>query len=167
MTVDEGVASYYTIASSSDLTASGEEMVDEAMTCAMRKGVFGAVYRVTAENGRSVVVRLNDRGPYIEGRNIDLSAAAMQALDPTMQKGLLNVKIERINESEIAPLFWPRYGFRILRTTPLMQPHLDDVEPQHQQYHEGNRQRIEPLVDDLLYRRAEEAQESGHKKESR
>ena len=105
MTVDEGVASYYTIASSSQLTASGEEMVDEAMTCAMRSGVFGAVYRVTAENGRSVVVRLNDRGPYIKGREIDLSAAAMRALDPSMEDGLLNVTIERINESEIAPLF--------------------------------------------------------------
>ena len=103
--VDVGVASYYTIASSSDLTASGEEMVDEAMTCAMRSGVFGGVYRVTADNGRSVVVRLNDRGPYIQGREIDLSAAAMGALDPTMQKGLLNVRIERIVESDIAPLF--------------------------------------------------------------
>ncbi|MFP6598432.1 MAG: septal ring lytic transglycosylase RlpA family protein [Candidatus Hydrogenedentota bacterium] len=105
ITIDEGVASYYTIASSSDLTASGEEMVDDAMTCAMRSGTFGGVYRVTADNGRSVVVRLNDRGPYIKGREIDLSAAAMYALDHTMEKGLLNVKIERINESEIAPLF--------------------------------------------------------------
>lgn len=104
-TVDEGIASYYTIASSSTLTASGEEMVDEAMTCAMRSGTFGATYRVTAENERSVTVRLNDRGPYVEGREIDLSAAAMRALDPTMQEGLLNVKIERINESAIAPLF--------------------------------------------------------------
>jgi rare lipoprotein A len=105
ITIDEGVASYYTIASSSELTASGEEMVDEAMTCAMRSGTFGAVYRVTAENGRSVVVRLNDRGPYIDGREIDLSKAAMRALDPALEKGVLKVTIERINESEIAPLF--------------------------------------------------------------
>lgn len=105
MTVEEGIASYYTIASSSAITASGEVLVDEAMTCAMRSGTFGAIYRVTADNGREVVVRLNDRGPYSEGREIDLSAGAMRMLDPTLEEGLLNVRIERINESEIAPLF--------------------------------------------------------------
>lgn len=101
----EGVASYYTVASSSNLTASGETMVDEALTCAMREGVFGGYYRVTAQSGRSVVVRLNDRGPYIKGRDIDLSEAAMKILDPTMQKGILQVRIDRIIESEIPPLF--------------------------------------------------------------
>ena len=103
--VVEGVASYYTIESSSNLTASGEPMVDEAFTCAMRSGEFGAIYRVTADNGKSVTVRLNDREPYIKGRHIDLSEAAMKALDPTLQKGLLNVKIERIVESDIPRLF--------------------------------------------------------------
>ena len=103
--VVEGIASYYNIASSSNLTASGEEMVDEAFTCAMRKGRFGTYYRVTADNGKSVVVRLNDRGPYIDGRVIDLSEAAMRQLDPTAEKGLLNVRIERIPESSIPPLF--------------------------------------------------------------
>ena len=101
----ETIASYYNVASSSTLTASGETMVDEAYTCAMREGVFGAYYRVTAENGRSVVVRLNDRGPYVHGRDIDLSEAAMKALDPSMTKGVLNVKIDRIVEAEIPPLF--------------------------------------------------------------
>lgn len=80
-------------------------MVDQAFTCAMRDGVFGEYYRVTAENGRSVIVRLNDRGPYVEGRDIDLSAAAMRALDPSMEKGLLKVAIEPVDESEIDPLF--------------------------------------------------------------
>ena len=104
-TTEVGVASYYTVSSSSELTASGEPMIDQAYTCAMREGVFGAYYRVTAANGRSVVVRLNDRGPYVEGRTIDLSAAAMRALDPSLEKGLLNVTIERVVESEFEPLF--------------------------------------------------------------
>lgn len=99
----EGVASYYTIASSSTLTASGEPMVDEAFTCAMLIGEFGSHYRITAENGRSVVCRLNDRGPYIKGRIIDLSHAAMRALHP--EAGLLKVRIERIPESAVPSLF--------------------------------------------------------------
>lgn len=101
----EGIASFYNIASSSNLTASGEPMVDEAFTCAMLTGEFGTYYRVTAENGKSVVVRLNDRGPYIDGRIIDLSEGAMRQLDPTTEKGLLHVRIERIPESAIPRLF--------------------------------------------------------------
>lgn len=100
-----GIASYYTVESSSTLTASGETMIDQAFTCAMRDGEFGDYYRVTARNGRSVVVRLNDRGPYVEGRTIDLSAAAMRALDPSMEKGLLKVTIEHLQASDIQPLF--------------------------------------------------------------
>lgn len=99
--VATGVASYYTVASSSTLTASGETMRDDLLTCAMRSGEFGAHYRVTSENGRSVIVRLNDRGPYIDGRIIDLSEAAMRVLDPTLQMGIMDVKVERIPESQI------------------------------------------------------------------
>ena len=101
--VMEGIASYYTVESSSTLTASQEMMVDDAFTCAMRVGEFGTYYRVTADNGRSVVCRLNDRGPYVDGRIIDLSEAAMRQLDPTLTKGILNVRIERIPESSTPP----------------------------------------------------------------
>lgn len=104
--VMEGIASYYTVESSSTLTASQEMMVDDAFTCAMRAGEFGTYYRVTAENGRSVVCRLNDRGPYIDGRIIDLSEAAMRQLDPTLKQGLLHVRIERIPESSTPPLLF-------------------------------------------------------------
>lgn len=103
MPVMEGVASYYNVASSSTLTASGETMIDEGFTCAMLEGDFGAYYRVTAENGQSVVCRLNDRGPYIKGRIIDLSEAAMRQLHPTA--GLLRVRIEKIPPASVPPLF--------------------------------------------------------------
>lgn len=89
--VAEGVASYYTIESSSAVTASGETMSDEAYTCAMLRGEFGMRYLVVAENGRSVVVRLNDRGPYVKGRVVDLSEAAMRELHP--KAGLIKVRI--------------------------------------------------------------------------
>lgn len=90
----EGLASYYTVASSSPLTASGEPMEDDAFTCAMRVGEFGDYFRVTADNGNWVICRLNDRGPYVEGRLIDLSEAAMRKLDP--EAGLLHVRVEYI-----------------------------------------------------------------------
>jgi rare lipoprotein A len=87
----EGTASYYTVASSSTLTASGETMRDDALTCAMLDGEFGSYYLVVTEAGKSVVVKLNDRGPYIKGRVIDLSEAAIRELDP--KAGLLEVKV--------------------------------------------------------------------------
>lgn len=87
----EGVASYYTVASSSSLTASGERMRDNQYTCAMLDGEFGEHFLIVAENGRAVVVRLNDRGPYHKGRVIDLSRAAMRELHPAA--GLLQVKV--------------------------------------------------------------------------
>lgn len=90
--VIEGKASYYTVASSGAITASGERLNDNAFTCAMLQGDFGDYYTVVGENGKSVVVRLNDRGPYVKGRVIDLSKAAMQALGTDH---LMNVKIYR------------------------------------------------------------------------
>lgn len=95
--VVEGWASYYTTRESSSITASGEPMVDSAFTCAMRKGKFGDYYLVVAENGRSVVCRLNDRGPHVKGRVIDLTRAAMRVLSP--HRDLVRVKVYRLGSS--------------------------------------------------------------------
>lgn len=92
--VVEGFASYYTTTSSGTITASGESLRDDRFTCAMPDGVFGDYYLIVAENGKSVVCRLNDRGPYVKGRVIDLSKAAMRQLDH--RKGLLRVKVYRL-----------------------------------------------------------------------
>ena len=96
--VTEGIASYYTVESSSTLTASGETMRDDLLTCAMLGGEFGEYYRVVAENGKSVICKLNDRGPYIDERVIDLSEAAMRELDYDLNKGLLQVKVYRLGK---------------------------------------------------------------------
>ena len=92
----QGVASYYTVSSSSRVTASGERMRDDAYTCAMKKGEFGTRYLVVADNGRSVVVKLNDRGPYVKSRVIDLSRAAIRALHP--RSGLMKVKVYELGK---------------------------------------------------------------------
>jgi rare lipoprotein A len=72
-----GIASVY----SGGTTASGERMSPGAMTAAHRSLPFGTkVTVVNRRNGRSAVVRINDRGPFVRGRVIDLSPAAARAL---------------------------------------------------------------------------------------
>lgn len=69
-----GRASWYALHSR---TASGERMNPNLLTAAHRSLRFGTKLKVTnANNGRSVVVRINDRGPFIRGRVLDLSKAA-------------------------------------------------------------------------------------------
>lgn len=69
-----GRASWYALHSK---TASGERMNPSALTAAHRTLPFGTKLRVTNQNnGRSVVVRINDRGPFIRGRVLDLSKGA-------------------------------------------------------------------------------------------
>ena len=76
-TLSSGIASVY----SDHHTASGEQMNSGAMTAAHRMLPFGTkVTVVNRSNGRSAVVRINDRGPFVHGRVIDLSPAAAQAL---------------------------------------------------------------------------------------
>jgi rare lipoprotein A len=72
-----GIASHY----SGGRTANGEHMRSGAMTAAHRSLPFGTLVRVTnRHNGRSVVVRINDRGPFIRGRVIDLSTSAARLI---------------------------------------------------------------------------------------
>lgn len=99
--VAQGEASYYTVAENTPITASGEPMNDSLLTCAMREGEFGGYYLVVAENGKSVVCKLNDRGPFIDGRVIDLSRAAMRKLHPTA--GLIDVTVYKIEATELLP----------------------------------------------------------------
>jgi rare lipoprotein A len=87
-----GLASVY--AYKGGKTASGERCSPAALTAAHRSLPFGTHVRVTNKrNGRSVVVRINDRGPFIKGRVIDVTPAAAKALGFS---GLAPVKVERI-----------------------------------------------------------------------
>lgn len=89
-----GGASWYSLPGNK--TASGERMNPKAMTAAHRKFRFGTKVRVTnRRNGRSVIVRINDRGPFIRGRVIDLSKAAAGRLG-YLSRGHTSVCIERV-----------------------------------------------------------------------
>ena len=76
-----GMASFYGNESGSK-TASGQRFNQNAMTCAHRSLPFGTKLRVT-HGGRSVVVTVNDRGPFVRGRVLDLSTGAARAVGLT------------------------------------------------------------------------------------
>ncbi len=75
-------------------TSSGERFDASALTAAHRRLPFGTIVRVTnRENGRSVEVRINDRGPWCGGRIIDVSSAAADVLQ-MKRAGIVPVEIE-------------------------------------------------------------------------
>jgi rare lipoprotein A len=91
-----GVASYYAGELGGRRTASGARYDPLALTCAHPTAPFGSRLRVTdLESGRSVVVTVNDRGPFARGRVVDLSLAAARALG-MVERGVARVRVERV-----------------------------------------------------------------------
>jgi rare lipoprotein A len=91
---ETGLASFYGRAHLGKRTASGDRFDLRDFTAAHRTLAFGTLVRVTnLGNGRSVTVKITDRGPKIKTRIIDISLAAAQALD-MQQKGVTRVKVE-------------------------------------------------------------------------
>jgi rare lipoprotein A len=88
------LASWYGPGFHGNLTANGEIFDQEAMTAAHKDLPFGTELRITnVANGQSVVVRVNDRGPYIDGREIDLSAGAAAVIGGTSM-GVIPIQME-------------------------------------------------------------------------
>jgi rare lipoprotein A (peptidoglycan hydrolase) len=93
-----GIASWYGPRFHGRRTASGEVFNQHKMTAAHRTLRFGTIVVVTKANGRSVEVRINDRGPFIRGRIIDLSRAAAAALG-MKNAGLATVEVQPVHPS--------------------------------------------------------------------
>ncbi len=92
--VEEGLASWYGPGLRGHPTASGERFMPCKRTAAHRTLPFGTRVKVTnLENGRTVRVRINDRGPYVDGRIIDLSRRAARILR-MLDRGVVRVRIE-------------------------------------------------------------------------
>lgn len=90
----KGQASYYSDKLHGRKTASGERYNKKAMTAAHRKLPFNTVVKVTStRTGKSVVVRINDRGPFTKGRIIDLSRAAAERVG-MVKSGVAHVIVE-------------------------------------------------------------------------
>ncbi|MBM7457142.1 rare lipoprotein A [Oceanisphaera litoralis] len=93
----EGMASYYGARHHGRNTASGERFNQHALTAAHRTLPFGTRVRVTnLNNKKSVIVRINDRGPYAKGRIIDLSAQAAREIS-MIRAGVVPVRVERLS----------------------------------------------------------------------
>jgi rare lipoprotein A len=98
---ESGKASFYSKSSSGRRTASGERLHHDSLTCAHRTYPFGTLLLVTnPANGKHVIVKVIDRGPYVKGRVIDLSHRAAKELGIIAQ-GIAPVIVEEFNESAI------------------------------------------------------------------
>lgn len=91
-----GFASFYW---QDQKTANGEQFNKHALTAAHKTLPFGTMLKVTRlKTGKSVVVRINDRGPFIKGRIVDLSLAAAGKIGLTRKIGVTKVKIEVVGK---------------------------------------------------------------------
>jgi rare lipoprotein A len=91
-----GKASFYAMKFQFRETASGERFNQFSYTAAHKKLPFGTKVKVTnVKNNTTVIVKINDRGPFVKGRIIDLSRSAFDAIG-NLDSGVINVKIEVI-----------------------------------------------------------------------
>ncbi|MNZ65992.1 RlpA-like protein precursor [compost metagenome] len=97
---ETGEASFYGSRHIGKRTASGERYDPNALTAANRDLPFGTYVRVTnLDNSRSVVVRINDRGPFVRGRIIDVSRRAAEALG-MIRSGVADVRVQSLENPD-------------------------------------------------------------------
>lgn len=95
---EEGKASYYGFQFLGRKTACGDIFTENEYTCAHKYLPFGTKIKVTnVDNNKSVIVRVNDRGPFVKGRIVDLSIKAAKDLG-LMQSGVAKVEVEIVNQ---------------------------------------------------------------------
>lgn len=98
--IESGISSWYGHDYPARCTASGETYNEEKYTAAHKTLPFNTIVRVVnLDNGKSVTVRINDRGPFVEGRIIDLSKKAADDMD-ILAVGLADVEIYLVKESD-------------------------------------------------------------------
>lgn len=95
-----GHASFYGNKFNGRSTASGEKFTQSKLTAAHKRYAFGTLVKVTnLANGKSVIVRINDRGPFVRGRVIDVSMSAAKSLG-FVRAGTAKVKLELIKSGK-------------------------------------------------------------------
>ncbi len=102
-TVQKGKATFYSKRATGARTANGERLHHDSLTCAHRTYPFGTLLRVkNPANGKEVVVRVTDRGPFVRGRIIDLSWRAAKELG-IIAAGVAMVEIEKVSTQNGIP----------------------------------------------------------------
>lgn len=104
-----GYASWYGKDFHGKKTASGEVYDMHEFTAAHRTLPFGTLVKVHRDNGRSVVVRINDRGPFVRGRVIDVSYAAAKDLGLNVD-GVARVRLEKVGDAPSEHEYWVQIG---------------------------------------------------------
>jgi len=95
--IEKGKASYYADKYHGRTTASGEVFNQQALSAAHQTLSFGSRVKVTnIANNKSVIVTINDRGPFIRGRIIDLSKMAFSQI-ASVKQGVIDVTVERLD----------------------------------------------------------------------
>lgn len=108
--IETGIASWYTSDKSESLTANGDIFNADSLSAAHKSLKFGTVVRVTnLENGKSVDVRINDRGPFVDGRIIDLTPEAAEQID-MVKSGIAKVTLTLIFEPDVPESKYNRAG---------------------------------------------------------
>jgi rare lipoprotein A len=122
----EGVASYYADQFHGRTTANGEIFDMNALTCAHPSLPFGTLLKITnLGNDKTVIVRVNDRGPYVDAREIDLSLAAATQLG-MISEGISPVKIELEASPAIVALTIPVFA-KIDTVKTIKEPEIKDL----------------------------------------
>jgi rare lipoprotein A len=119
--VQTGKASWYSRGAHGRPTANGETYNHWDTTCAHRTWPLGTYVRVTRlDNGRAIILQVNDRGPYIRGRIVDLSRTAATELD-MLTCGLARVRLERLKlRPEYAGVYAESLPYRRQRPVPVL-----------------------------------------------
>jgi len=98
---ESGIASWYTADRNDAITANGEKFDNKALTAAHKTLKFGSIVKVTNEtNGKTISVRINDRGPYVDGRIIDLTSEGARQLG-FYADGTCPVSLEVVSEPDV------------------------------------------------------------------
>ena len=108
--IETGIASWYTSDKAESLTANGDSFDPNSLSAAHKTLKFGTIVRVTnLGNGKSVDVRINDRGPFVDGRIIDLTPSAAKQID-MLVSGTAKVTLTLIFEPEVPESKYNRAG---------------------------------------------------------
>lgn len=150
---ETGIASWYDSDPEGPLTANGERFDPGALKAAHKNLPFGTVVRVhDLENGMSIEVTINDRGPYVDGRIIDLTPAAAHAID-LYERGISTVGLEIVHTPQVPLSNYNRLGdtgwYKIQIGT---FSNLDTIKTLYIKFHELGLKPIIEIVPDNLVR---------------